>query len=93
MSDQAAAPPQWASDIHDVLDRIEGYLEGRDPDDVRVKFGARPNQVIPITWAESILTAWAETDPNTFGRYLQLAAVGTMPAVRGRKPKDGVNGQ
>lgn len=50
----------------------------------RVKFGSRPTQSIPFEWAEDILTAWAEREPHTFGRYLQYAALGSMPPAARR---------
>jgi hypothetical protein len=45
--------------------------------DVRVKFGARPNQTMPLSWAESLLTMFCQRDPQAFGRYLAEVATGT----------------
>jgi hypothetical protein len=43
---------------------------------VRVRFGPRDNQDMPLAWAESMLTQLAETQPDRFGKLLQAAALG-----------------
>lgn len=43
---------------------------------VRVKFGPRPNQDMPLSWAEGILTKLAAEKPQIFGGYLSFVALG-----------------
>jgi hypothetical protein len=50
--------------------------------DVRVKFGPRSTQHMPIEWAEAMLTQLAADHANQFGKLLQAAALGT----NGRRP-------
>lgn len=45
--------------------------------EVRVSFGPRPSQSVPLAWAESMLTELATKQPNVFGKLLQAAALGT----------------
>ena len=42
---------------------------------VRVKFGARDNQEIPLAWAERMLTDLAASRPKMFGDLLAKAAL------------------
>lgn len=37
---------------------------------VYVKFGPRPNQEMPIEWAEEMLSNWREKQPAQFGKAL-----------------------
>jgi hypothetical protein len=43
---------------------------------VYVRFGPRDNQVMPLDWAEQILTNMAAKHRAQFGRLLQEAALG-----------------
>jgi hypothetical protein len=43
---------------------------------VYVRFGPRPTQVIPIDWAETMLTEWARAHASQFGKALAEAATG-----------------
>lgn len=54
-------------------------------DEVRVRFGQRDSQSVPLEWAETMLTELATSDPHRFGKLLQLAAVGLAPARRAAK--------
>lgn len=45
-------------------------------DDIRVRFGPRPTQVIPLDWAESMLTELKKTKPALFGALLTAASDG-----------------
>lgn len=40
-------------------------------DPARLSFGPRPDQDIPASWAEEILTKLATTSPTVFGRLLR----------------------
>lgn len=40
-------------------------------DPARVSFGPRPDQDIPVSWAEEIITKLATTSPTVFGRLLR----------------------
>ena len=42
---------------------------------VRVKFGPREDDSIPLSWAHRMLTAWRAAQPGAFGRALQKAAL------------------
>lgn len=46
---------------------------------VRVPFGDRPNQTIPLDWAEAMLRDWRERDPQGFGFVLARLATGVDP--------------
>lgn len=41
---------------------------------VRVSFGQREDQDMPLSWAESMLAALKNEHPNVFGKLLQRAA-------------------
>jgi hypothetical protein len=43
--------------------------------DDRIRFGPGVTQVIPLEWAESILSAWRERSPKQFGEALATAAL------------------
>lgn len=45
-----------------------------EKDEIRVRFGSRASQTIPLEWAEHILTALAE-DKAKFGKFLTEAAL------------------
>jgi hypothetical protein len=47
-----------------------------DINPVYVRFGPRPTQVMPLDWAEQILTEWARSHPPQFGKALAEAALG-----------------
>ena len=49
---------------------------------VYVRFGPRDNQVMPLEWAEEILTELASGHRAQFGRLLQHAALGDEPDGR-----------
>jgi hypothetical protein len=50
--------------------------EGNGTPEVRVKFGGRPSQNMPLMWAERMLTLWCERDPQRFGTLLAEVATG-----------------
>jgi hypothetical protein len=37
---------------------------------VRVKFGPRDDDSVPLSWAESMLTEMRRSSPNVFGKLL-----------------------
>lgn len=41
----------------------------------RISFGPRPDDDMPISWAETILTNWRESSPTAFGKALMRAAI------------------
>ena len=43
---------------------------------VRVKFGPRPGQDVPLEWAAAMLTGWRERDAYGFGQALLRVQVG-----------------
>lgn len=43
---------------------------------VYVRFGPGLTQVMPLEWAEMMLTEWKEKQPAQFGKYLSEAAMG-----------------
>jgi hypothetical protein len=47
-----------------------------DEGTVFVKFGPRATQEMPLDWAEQMLSAWRESHPAQFGKYLAEAATG-----------------
>jgi hypothetical protein len=49
---------------------------GTDITPVYVRFGPRPTQIMPLDWAEHILTEWAKSHPPQFGKALSEAALG-----------------
>lgn len=62
------------TDLHD-----RAYQDGYAPIDitpepVRVRFGPRESQTMPLDWAEHILTELAR-DPAKFGKFLTAAAL------------------
>lgn len=58
--------------------REDRNLGALDPDyhDIRVRFGTRPTQVIPLPWAEIMLTELKTRQPVLFGKLLVIAADG-----------------
>lgn len=50
---------------------------GQAPEAPRVRFGPRPDDTIPASWAEAMLMDWRRTSQSGFGRALQRAALGT----------------
>lgn len=38
---------------------------------VYVRFGSLETQEMPLEWAEKMLTAWRDANPNQFGKTLQ----------------------
>jgi hypothetical protein len=48
----------------------------RKDEPVYVRFGPRDNQVIPVSWAEDILTRLAASNPAQFGKLLAKVALG-----------------
>ena len=57
------------------LDKIK---DGQAPprDEIRVRFGPRPTQVVPLDWAESMLTELKRINPGLFGKLLTAASDG-----------------
>lgn len=43
----------------------------------RVRFGPRPDDTIPASWAAAMLQDWRRSNQNAFGKALQRAALGT----------------
>jgi hypothetical protein len=56
---------QWALD----------HYNGPQPDPPRVRFGPGRTQVMPLEWAETMLTSWRERAPKQFGDALAAAAM------------------
>jgi hypothetical protein len=50
-----------------------------------VRFGPRPNQVIPAEWAEGIITDLAHTRPNMFGTLLRKQVLAGLPESAPRR--------
>lgn len=46
-----------------------------EPDRLYVRFGPRPTQIMPLDWAEAMLSTWRDRDPARFGKALAEAAV------------------
>ena len=42
---------------------------------VYVRFGPGLTQVMPLDWAERMLSEWKEKQPAAFGKYLSEAAM------------------
>ena len=62
------------TDTHDVAHQ-NGYAPiDITPEPVRVRFGPRKSQTMPLDWAEHILTELAK-DPQKFGKFLTNAAL------------------
>jgi hypothetical protein len=58
----------------------------------RIRFGDRPNQTMPASWAADVLTKLADRHPAQFGQLLTEAATGIAPPPRrGRKPAEGAD--
>lgn len=57
-----------------------------EPQAIRVRFGKRPDQLLDIAWAESILCRLSEDYAQLFGRLLAEAMIGPQAATakRGR---------
>jgi hypothetical protein len=47
---------------------------------VRVKFGPKPSQELPLEWAQEMLTRWRARDPKRWGE--QLAEIVTEDVPR-----------
>lgn len=48
---------------------------GNDNEPGRISFGPRPDDDMPLSWAESMLKRWRESSPAAFGKALARAAV------------------
>ena len=59
-------------------------LDDRQAADVRVKFGPRPNQTLPLATAEAVLTELRDRFPIQFGEALARDLVGP-DAVKARR--------
>ena len=46
------------------------------PEEIRVRFGPRPTQVVPLGWAETMLTELKRINPALFGKLLITASEG-----------------
>lgn len=59
-----------------------------EPERIRVRFGKRPDQLLDIAWAESILMRLSSDYAQLFGRLLAEAMIGpeASTARRGRPP-------
>ena len=47
------------------------------PEEIRVRFGPRPTQVIPLGWAETMLTELKRINPGLVGKLLVTASEGS----------------
>lgn len=50
-----------------------------------IRFGPLPNQVMPASWAEGMLTELFDTDRPRFGRLMSSYVTGIRAAKPGRK--------
>jgi hypothetical protein len=48
---------------------------GQAQSPVRVSFGAREDDSIPLSWADRMLKTWRKTNPAAFGKALAKAAI------------------
>lgn len=55
-------------------------------DHERLSFGPRPDQTIPVSWAEQILTALAAKSPSVFGGLLRQVV---LAGLNGGQADDG----
>ena len=53
-----------------------GQAPAAPPEEIRVRFGPRPTQVIPLGWAETMLTELKRINPGLFGKLLITASEG-----------------
>lgn len=54
---------------------MEGNPAGTPP--VRVRFGTGPDDSIPLSWAESMLTELQQNNRSVFGKLISKVALGT----------------
>lgn len=71
------------------MNDADGLGYSQPEKDALVSFGAEPHQVIPLMWAERMLTMWRRRDPAHFGALLAEVATGTAPKARRRNDEDG----
>ena len=57
-------------------DTRNGQAPAAPAAEIRVRFGPRPTQVIPLGWAETMLTELKRINPGLFGKLLMTASDG-----------------
>lgn len=62
--------------------KLLALLDNTD-DLLRVRFGPRPHQTVPLALAEAMLTLWASRSRSTFGTYLRDATLAELAAQNG----------
>ena len=56
--------------------QANGQASPAPPEEIRVRFGPRPTQVVPLGWAETMLTELKRINPGLFGKLLVAASEG-----------------
>ena len=56
------------------ISTANGQAPPAPPEEIRVRFGPRPTQVVPLGWAETMLTELKRINPGLFGKLLVKAA-------------------
>jgi len=54
----------------------------REQEEPRIRFGSRPNQSVPLAWAEVMLMELADVNPVLMGKLLVKAAGLATPSRR-----------
>lgn len=64
------------TDMEYAKEHVKQHANGQAPpaEEIRVRFGPRPNQVVPLEWAETMLTELKRINPGLFGKLLVMAA-------------------
>ena len=52
-----------------------GTSPAADDDEVYVRFGPRPNQLVPVSWAEEILQDYMHRYPSAFSKAIGKATL------------------
>jgi hypothetical protein len=58
------------------MDHVSPPAYADEPRPYPVSFGGGPDDYLPHSWAEKMLTQLAQEDPRRFGKLLQAAALG-----------------
>jgi hypothetical protein len=64
---------------------MDNATNGHDQAEPEIRFGPLPNQVMPASWAEGMLSELFETDRPRFGRLMSSYITGIRAAKPGRK--------
>ena len=66
------------TDMEYAKEHVKQYANGQVPaaDEIRVRFGPPPTQVVPLGWAETMLTELKRINPGLFGKLLVAASEG-----------------